>query len=65
IAAFLFFVLNGRIFWPIAFVAIAGSLCGNWIGSGMVLSRADTIVVPVFRVVLILLMVKCGWDLFG
>ncbi len=65
IAAFLFFVLNGRIFWPIAFVAIAGSLCGNWIGSGMVLSRADTIVVPVFRAVLTLLMVKCGWDLSG
>ncbi len=58
-----FLVQGGRIFWPIAFVAIAGSICGNWIGSGMVLKNADKIVMPVFRFVLILLLLKCGYDL--
>ncbi|PIE72751.1 MAG: hypothetical protein CSA20_06120 [Deltaproteobacteria bacterium] len=64
ISACIYFLVQGRIFWPIAFVAIAGSLCGNWLGSGLVLKSADKIVMPVFRLVLILLMLKCGYDLF-
>lgn len=63
ISALIYFLVQGRIFWPIAFVAIAGSICGNWIGSGMVLKNADRIVMPVFRFVLTLLLLKCGYDL--
>lgn len=64
LSAFLYFLYQGRIFWPVATVAIAGSLCGNWLGSGMVLKDADKIVGPVFRFVLVLLLLKCGYDLF-
>ena len=64
ISAFIYFLIQGRIFWPIALVAIAGSICGNWLGSGLVISNADRVVVPVFRFVLMLLMLKCGYDLF-
>ncbi|HEY5674261.1 MAG TPA: TSUP family transporter [Malonomonas sp.] len=64
ISAFIYFLIQGRIFWPIALVAIAGSICGNWLGSGLVISNADRVVVPAFRFVLLLLMLKCGYDLF-
>lgn len=64
VSALIYFLAQGRIFWPIAVVAIAGSICGNWIGSGLVLKSADKVVMPVFRLVLVLLMVKCGYDLF-
>ncbi len=65
LSAFVYFLIQGRIFWPIAAVAIAGSICGNWIGSGLVLKNADKVVVPVFRFVLLLLMMKCGYDLYA
>jgi uncharacterized membrane protein YfcA len=64
VSAFIYFLIQGRIYWPVALVAIAGSICGNWLGSGLVISNADRVVVPVFRFVLCLLMLKCGYDLF-
>jgi len=64
LAAFAYFLFQGRIYWPVALVAIAGSICGNWLGSGLVINNADKVVVPVFRFVLCLLMLKCGYDLF-
>ena len=64
VSAFVYFLSQGRIFWPVALVAIAGSICGNWLGSGMVINNADRVVVPVFRFVLVLLMIKCAYDLF-
>ena len=64
VSAFIYFLYQGRIYWPIALVAIAGAICGNWLGSGLVINNADKVVVPVFRFVLTLLMLKCGYDLF-
>ena len=64
VSAFIYFLIQGKIFWPVALVAIAGSICGNWVGSGMVINNADKVVIPVFRFVLILLLLKCGYDLF-
>lgn len=64
VSALIYFLLQGRIYWPIALVAIVGSICGNWIGSGLVIKSADKIVVPVFRFVLFMLLTKCGYDLF-
>ncbi len=64
VSAFIYFLIQGRILWPVALVAIAGSICGNWLGSGLVINNADKVVVPVFRFVLTLLMLKCGYDLF-
>ncbi|MCW9049365.1 MAG: TSUP family transporter [Deltaproteobacteria bacterium] len=64
VSAFIYFLIQGKIFWPIALVAITASICGNWLGSGMVINNADKVVVPVFRFALALLMLKCGYDLF-
>lgn len=64
VSAFVYFLLQGKIFWPVAVVAIAGSICGNWLGSGLVVKSADRVVIPVFRFVLLLLMLKCSYDLF-
>lgn len=64
VSAFIYFLIQGRIYWPVALVAIVGSICGNWLGSGLVIRNADKVVVPVFRFVLLLLMLKCSYDLF-
>ena len=64
VSAFIYFLIQGRIFWPVAVVAVFASIIGNWLGSGMVINNADRVVVPVFRFVLLLLMLKCGYDLF-
>lgn len=64
VSAFVYFLIKGKVFWPVALVAIAGSICGNWLGSGLVINNADRVVVPAFRFVLLLLMLKCGYDLF-
>ena len=64
VSALVYFLIQGRIYWPIALVAIAGSICGNWLGSGLVINNAERVVIPVFRFVLTLLMLKCGYDLF-
>ena len=64
VSAFIYFLIQGRIFWPVAMVAIVASICGNWLGSGLVIRDADRVVVPVFRFVLLLLMLKCSYDLF-
>lgn len=64
LSAFVYFLIKGRIYWPVAGVAIVASICGNWLGSGLVVRDANKVVVPVFRLVLGLLMLKCGYDLF-
>lgn len=64
VSAFIYFLIQGRIFWPVAMVAVFASIVGNWLGSGLVISNADRVVIPVFRFVLSLLMLKCGYDLF-
>lgn len=64
IAAFAYFLIQGRIFWPVALVAIVASIAGNWLGSGLVIRNADRVVVPVFRLVMLGLMLKCSYDLF-
>jgi len=64
LSAFAYFLIQGRIFWPVAVVAVFASIAGNWLGSGLVVRDAGRVVVPVFRFVLLLLMLKCGFDLF-
>ena len=64
VSAFAYFLIQGRIFWQVAVVAVFASILGNWLGSGLVLKNADRVVVPVFRFVLLLLMLKCSYDLF-
>jgi len=63
VSAFIYFLIQERIFWPVAVVAVFASILGNWLGSGLVINNADKVVVPVFRFVLFLLMLKCSYDL--
>jgi len=64
VSALIYFLIKGRVFWPVATVAIVASIAGNWLGSGLVINNADRVVVPIFRFVLFLLMLKCSYDLF-
>ena len=63
LAALTVFLWQGRIYWPAAFVAFGGAMIGNYLGSGLVLSKAEKIVGPVFRLVLFGLLIKCIYDI--
>ena len=65
IAAFAYFMLHGGIDWGVAAVGIASSLCGNWLGSGLAIRKADGVIFPIFRFVLVLLLLKCGYDIYS
>lgn len=59
IASFIYFFINGKVAWEIAIVAISASVLGNWVGSGLVLTKAKDVIKPVFNGVVILLLGKC------
>lgn len=65
ISALIFFMGEGRIYWPVALVALCGAVIGNYLGSGLVLKHAEKIVGPVFRLILIGLLIKCAFDLYS
>lgn len=62
LGALAYFGGMSQILWQVAGVAIAGSVLGNWLGSGLVLRRQAAVVRPVFFGVLALLLVKVIWD---
>lgn len=64
LAAFSVFLYEGKIYWPIAGVAACGAILGNYLGSGLIINKADKIVGPMFKVVLSGLLAKCIYDLF-
>lgn len=64
LSAFAVFLWQGRIYWPVAGVAIVAAMLGNYLGSGFVIRNAEKVVRPVFQVVLIALLAKCVYDLF-
>lgn len=58
LAALATFILNGKVYFPLA---IAGAVCnilGNYLGSGLVLSNAQKVIKPVIILVLLLLFAK-------
>jgi len=61
-SAFVIFVLNGKVIYPLGLAAAACSILGNYIGSGLVLSNGQKIVRPVVLLVLSILFIKI---LFG
>ena len=63
IAAFVYFMVYGGIDWGVAGIGIAASLCGNWLGSGLALRKTKGVIFPMFRFVLVLLLLKCGYDI--
>ncbi len=58
IAALVTFLINGKVFFPIAIPAAACGILGNYIGSGIVLKKGEKIVRPIFLIVMIGLLIK-------
>ncbi len=56
------FLLNGQVLFPLGLAAAACNMAGNWVGSGLALSKGTKIVRPVILIVLALLLAKI---LFG
>lgn len=63
ISSFIYFAYSGKVMWEVALVAIVGSILGNWIGSGLVLTKAKDVIKPVFNLVIVLLLGKCIFSL--
>lgn len=57
-AAFVTFLLNGKVLYPLGLTAGIFCILGNYIGSGLVLSNGQKIVRPVVLIVLLILFVK-------
>lgn len=57
-AAFVTFMINGKLIWPLGIAAGVFCIAGNYIGSGMVLNNGQKIVRPVVLIVLAILFVK-------
>lgn len=52
------FLLNGQVLIPLGLAAAVCNMAGNWVGSGLALSKGVRIVRPVILLVLVLLLVK-------
>ena len=58
VAAFVTFVIHGKIIYTLGLAAAICSILGNYIGSGLVLGNGQKIVRPLILVVLAILFVK-------
>lgn len=65
ISSFIYFSSTGRVAWEVAAVGVVASILGNYIGSGLVLTRAKDIIKPIFNIVLVLLFGKCLMTIFS
>ncbi|MBP9674344.1 MAG: TSUP family transporter [Bacteriovoracaceae bacterium] len=63
LSAFFFFLFSGKILWKVALIAAIASMLGNFIGSGLVLTKAEKVVRPLFFLVICLLLIKSFYDL--
>ncbi len=52
------FLLNGQVLIPLGLAAALCNMAGNWVGSGLAISKGTRIVRPVILLVLLLLLVK-------
>lgn len=64
LAAFIYFLVKGAILWKVAIIAIAGSITGNYLGSGQVLKGNTKVLTIIFNIVLISLLAKSIYDIF-
>ena len=58
IASLTVFLINGQVLIPLGLAAAACNMAGNWIGSGLAISKGARIVRPVILLVLLLLLLK-------
>ena len=56
------FLLNGQVLIPLGLAAAACNMLGNYLGSGLVLSKGSRIVRPIVLAVLTLLLIKILTD---
>ncbi len=56
------FLLNGQVLIPLGLAAAVCNMAGNWIGSGLAISKGSRIVRPVILLVLLLLLAKILFD---
>ena len=52
------FLLNGQVLIPLGLAAAVCNMAGNWVGSGLAISKGTKIVRPVILLVLLLLLAK-------
>lgn len=52
------FLLNGQVLFPLGLAAAACNMAGNWVGSGLAITKGAKIVRPVILLVLALLLAK-------
>ena len=57
------FLLNGQVLIPLGIAGAVCNMAGNWVGSGLAISKGAKIVRPVILLVLALLMAKIIYDL--
>jgi len=62
VAALAVFLLNGRVYLPLAVPAMVAGVAGNMVGSHLVLRRGARVIRPLFLGVLVLLFLKIVWD---
>jgi uncharacterized membrane protein YfcA len=58
IAALTVFLLHGQVLIPLGIAAALSNMAGNYIGSGLVMTKGSKIVKPLVILVLVLLLVK-------
>ena len=58
IASLTVFLINGQVLIPLGLAAAACNMAGNWVGSGLAISKGARIVRPVILLVLLLLLLK-------
>ncbi|XOQ52244.1 MAG: putative membrane transporter protein [Succiniclasticum sp.] len=62
VAALATFLLTGNVYFPLALAGAVANICGNYVGSGMVLKDAGRVVKPIIILVLVLLFIKVLWQ---
>ncbi len=62
LASLTVFLINGQVLIPLGLAAAACNMVGNWIGSGLAISKGAKIVRPVILLVLLLLLLKIVFD---
>ena len=56
------FLLNGQVLIPLGLAAAICNMAGNWVGSGLAISKGVRIVRPVILLMLLLLLIKILFD---
>ncbi len=58
ITSLIIFLINGQVLLPLGLAAAACNMAGNYVGSGLVLTKGSKVVKPIILIVLLLLLLK-------